>query len=71
MGDDVIEFGMQQRLAAAESDDRRAKTRQFVDAALHCLPRDRFGEIVVLVAIGTGEIAAANWDDVRQDWVVG
>ena len=71
VGDDVIEFGMQQRLAATESDDRRAETRQFVDAALHRFRRNRLGEVVELVAISTGEIAASNGDDMRQHWVVG
>ena len=70
VGDQIIEFGVQQRLAPAKGDDRCAQSRQLVNAGLHHIHGNRLGEIVVLVAIGTGEIAAANRNDMRQDGVV-
>jgi hypothetical protein len=41
-----------------------------VDAAAHLRDIDGVGDIVELVAVSAGEIAAAHGDDVRQDRVV-
>src|SRR5208283_564977 len=70
VGDDVVEFRVQHRLATAEGDDRRSQTRQVVDTALHGFHWNGLGEIVVLVAVGTREVAAASRDDVRQHGMV-
>ena len=64
--DDVVEFGMQQRLAAADGDDGRTEGGEAVDAAEHLVERDGLREIVVFVAIRAREIAAADGNDVRQ-----
>ena len=61
---------MQQRFAAALGDDRGAQFRQLIDAPEHLLERHGLREIVILVAVGAGKIAAANGDQVRQDGVV-
>ena len=42
-----------------------------VDAAEHLVERDGLGDLVVLVAVGAGEIAEAHGDDLRHDDVVG
>ena len=42
-----------------------------VDAAEHLVERDGLGDLVVLVAIGAGEVAEAHGDDLRHDDVVG
>ena len=69
--DDVVELRMQQRLAAADGDHGRAQLAQLVHAAEHGLERHRLGEIVVLVAVFAGQIAAAHGDDVRQQRMIG
>ncbi len=60
-----VEVGMQQRFAAADGDDGRAHFAEAVDAPEHFLERHRLGEIVEFVAVGAGEVAAADRDDVR------
>ena len=42
-----------------------------VDAAEHLIDRDGLGDLVVLVAIGAGEVAEAHGDDLRHDDVMG
>ena len=69
--DDRVEFRVEQRLAATDGDHRGAKLCQFVDPPEHRLGRDRFGEIVVFVAVVAGEIAAADGNNVRQQRVLG
>ena len=63
--DDLVEFGMKQGLAAADGDDRGPQRGQFVHTLEHGLGRNRFGEIVVLVAVLAGQIATPRRDDVR------
>src|SRR5438128_113152 len=63
--DDRVECRVEQRLATTDGDHRSAKFRQFVDPPEHRLGRDRFGEIVVFVAVLAGEIAAADGNNVR------
>ena len=69
--DDVVEFGMQQRLATADGDDRRAEGSEAVDAAEHLVERDGLREIVVFVAIGARQIAAPYGNDVREQRMLG
>ena len=69
--DNVIELRMQQRFPAANGDERGAQRRQLVHAAVHLIQRNRIREIVVLIAVGAGEIAAPHGNDVDLNWVVG
>src|ERR1700679_975720 len=62
---------MSQRFAARNGDDAGAEAGEMVDAAEHLVDRDGFGDLVVLVAIGTGEVAEAHRDDLRHDDVMG
>ena len=64
--DDVVELGMGQRLAAGDADHGGAQAAEVVDAAVHLLERDRLGDLVVLVAVGAGQVAEAHGDDLRQ-----
>ena len=63
---DLLDFGMQQRFAAADRHDGRSQLSQAVDAAEHFSVGIRRGEIVVLVAISAGEIASPCGNDVGQ-----
>ncbi len=65
-GDDFVELGVEERLAAADGDDGGAHGTQAVNAAKHFVERDRVREIVEFVAIRAREIAAANRNDVRE-----
>jgi signal transduction histidine kinase len=67
---DQVQIGMQQGLAAADGDDGSAQRGQHVEALAHGFERHRFGAIVVFVAVGAGQIAAAHGDDMRQDGMV-
>jgi len=71
VGDDLVERGVQQRLATAEGDDVRSQSRKVVNARFHGVHRDGFGEIVELVAVLTRQITTANGNDVRHDGMVG
>src|SRR5262245_28695983 len=64
--DQSFQFGVKQRLAAAEGDGQRSELGEPVYATRHLFNRHRFGRLVVFVAIGAGEIASANGDDLRQ-----
>src|ERR1700722_7269372 len=69
VADYIVEIGMKKRFTAADGDDRRAQTRQIIQAALHFVQRNRLREIVELIAIRAGKIAAANRNNVREDWL--
>ena len=69
--DDVVEVGMGQRLAAGDADHGGAQAAQVVDAAVHLVERHGLGDLVVLVAVGAGEVAEARGHDLRQDRVAG
>jgi len=43
--------------------------RQEIDPAKHLFQRDRLGEIIKLVAVRAGEVAAADGNQVRQNRV--
>jgi len=64
--DDLVEFGVQERLAAADRHDRRAEISQTVDPANHFRDVDRLREIVEFVAICAGQIAASGRDDMHE-----
>jgi hypothetical protein len=62
---------VQQGFAAADDDQRGAEFGQAVDATMHFLDWHRRGNVVVLVAVGAGEIAAPHGDDMHLDGMVG
>ncbi len=66
VGDHVVQFGMQQRLAAADRDHGGAQIGQMVQAVLHFIERDGAREIVEFVAIRAGEIAPPDGNDVDE-----
>ena len=68
--DYVVEFRMEERLAATDGHDGSSEFGQLVDAAEHDFERDGLREIVVLVAVFAGEVAAPNGDDVREQRMV-
>jgi hypothetical protein len=70
-GDDAVEIGMEERLAAADGDDVGSERRQPIQALVHGVDGDRLGVIVVFVAVGAGEIAAPHGDDVGQNGMAG
>lgn len=61
---------MKERFAAAEGDDAGFELAEEFDAMDHRIERDGLGEIVVFVAVGAGEIAAPDGDDVRHDRMI-
>ena len=65
--DELVEVRVQQRLATADLDVRRAQPRQVVDALAHGRQRHRRRVLVVFVAIGARQVAAADRNDLRQD----
>ena len=67
--DNFFQMRVQQRLASADGNDRGAERRQQIDAVEHLFQRDGLGEIVKLVAVSAGKIAAADGNQVRQDRV--
>ena len=67
--DQVVKIRVEQRFAAAEGNDAGAQFAEMVDAAVHLFGWHGRGKIVIFVAISTSQIAAANGDDVSQDWM--
>src|SRR5690349_11025819 len=67
---DLIELGMEQWFAPTDGDDRCTQFSESVHTAQHHCRGDRLGEIVVLVAIATGQIAAPHRNDMRDNGVV-
>jgi hypothetical protein len=57
---------MQQRLAATDRDDGSAHRAEAVDPPEHFLGRHRIREIVEFVAVGAGEIAPPNGNNMHQ-----
>ena len=68
--DDVVEFGMQHRLAAADGDDGSAQRRQSIEPPEHFLGWHRRGKIVEFVAVRAGKVAAAHRNDMHQQRVL-
>src|SRR5215470_12136420 len=64
--DQGFQFGVKQRFAAAECDGQRPERGEPVYATRHLFDRHRLGRLVVFVAIGAGEIAVANGDNLRK-----
>src|SRR5579883_2522626 len=69
--DNIVELGMEQRFAAAERDHASFQIAEQFQAVQHSGKRHRLGEIVVLVTVSAGKIAAPDRDDVRHDGMVG
>ena len=67
--DQLIEARVQQRFAAAESNDFCSQSRKKIDAARHFGSGYRTGDLVVFVAVCAGEIAAPDGNDVGEDGV--
>lgn len=67
--DNVIEFGMEERLAAADGDDRSAEGSQAVNAPEHLLEWHGLRVIVKLIAICARQVTAADRNDVSEEWV--
>src|SRR5580692_10325746 len=67
---DLVQLRMQKRFATTDRDHRRAQFVQFVDSLEHSRSRNWLGKIVVLIAIFAGQIASANWNDVRQQRMI-
>ncbi len=64
-----VELRVEEGLASGDGDDGGAEAGKVVDAAEHLVERDGIGDVVVLVAVGAGQIAAAHGDDLRHDGV--
>jgi len=68
---DLIEFGMKQRLAAADGDHRGTKRSQLVHALKNGFGGNRLGKVIEFVAVFAGQIAAPDGNDVGQQGMVG
>lgn len=64
--DDAVKVRMEQRLAAGDSDNRRAKPSKLVDAALHLFNRNGVRVVIELIAVSAGKVATAHRHDVRH-----
>ena len=62
--------GMQHRLAAAESDTANSEIRKKVRPTTQVVNWNRSRKVVVLVAIGAGNVAAACRNEVGEDRVI-
>jgi hypothetical protein len=71
VGDDVIELGMQQTFPATDGNNRGPEVRQMIHSAQYGFQRHRLGDIVELVAVRTGQIAAAHGHKVGQHRMIG
>jgi len=69
-GDDLFEIGVEEGLAAANHDERRAQFGQVIDAAEHDADVDRLREVVVLIAVSTRQVTPAHGNDMRLDNVI-
>src|SRR6185437_7584819 len=66
----VVKLSMEQSLAAADGNESCAERRQLVNAVVHLFERYGLRDIVVFIAVGTGEIAAAHGNDVDLNGMV-
>ncbi len=69
--DDLVQIRVQQRFAAGDRDDGGAEASQVVDASQHLVERHGIRKVVVFVAVGAGEVAAAHRHNVRHIRVPG
>ncbi len=65
--DDLVQLGVHHRFAAGDGDDRRSEVSQFIEPRFYDVEINRFRVVIVFVAIATGEIATAHWDQVREN----
>ena len=63
---DIVEFRMKQRLATGDGDDGCAQASKVIDAAAHLGNLGRLRDVVKLVAVGAGQIAAAHRHDMSH-----
>ncbi len=68
--DNLIEFRMQQRLAAADRNHRRPQRSQLVHSLKHHFGGHGLRKIVVFVAVLAGQVAAPYGNDMRQQRMV-
>ena len=68
--DELIEVRVQQWLAAADFDVRRAQAGQVVDPLAHGRQGHRRRMLVELVAVGARQVAAADRNDLGEDRVI-
>jgi len=66
LADDIVQLRVQQRLAAGDGNNGGAKPPEVVDAALHLFDVHGIGDVVELVAVRAGEVAAPHGHDVRH-----
>ena len=64
--DDVVELGVQEGFATGDGDDSGAEPAEMIDALPHLGDGGGLGDVVELVAISAGEIAAAHGHNVRH-----
>src|SRR5262249_9487955 len=68
--DDAIQFGMGQRFAATNRDDGGAELSELVDPLIHQLRGNRLGEVIELITVLAGKIAAPDGNDVGEQRMV-
>ena len=61
-----VQLGVQHRLPSADGDHGGAQSGQMVDPTHHILDGHRRRDLVELVAVGAGKVAAADGDEVGQ-----
>src|SRR5262245_8216879 len=66
MADEIVQIGVEHRLADAERDHRRAELGELVDAAAHDVACDWRRDLVVLVAVSAVDVAATNGYDLYE-----
>lgn len=64
-----VKIRVKQRLTPAERNDLRPKRGEKINAMPHLRRGHRVGGFVVLIAVGAGEIATADRNDMRKDRV--
>jgi hypothetical protein len=67
MRDDLVNLRMEQGLASAEMHHRCAKPGEMVNSPLHQIEKNRIRVAIILVAVGTSEIAAPNRHNLGKD----
>jgi len=66
----VVQLRMQQRFPAADRDHGSAQIAQLIHPPQHLFGRHGLRKIIELVAVGAGQIAAPDRDQMRQQRMV-